>query len=565
MNNLNISTNEYDTISYDIKDSSDMDSINFKNTFGVKFIKTFYITSKKTKKTNESHQKLVIINVKLINNCIYAYRIDNGKRHLIKVVTVGKCSNHKLLFNLVKLNSDWTTLSIPTSSHIYLIDLSQIFKGIFHEKRIRFDVNKLSDMNYLLSVYPDNITIIKFSYTGTLLLKLYEKNKKIIDINDKMNIKIGSINFDNTSISDNGAYVLIHDSNCIKILDVLTEQIVRMDLTIKTSNIYSKKWLISDDGRVLINKNKVSLVAIVNTGESWELNDLTYYIPKYSMIYSHLSIMLREINLYKKIITHSIIIRNNVTRKHNLMGIIIDGASVSSSVTNSLDLKDLTFPVDGYKLSTNGKIQIYRNRITGDTKINDIHLSMYIPIIRSICDNILKQIDVSIFPADRKDDIIICNPTSAKKSKLTNTLKKIFFSVTTSNTFVIRAQNLLTTPILDNYKGDTLDILDIIVSILGDLDNVNKLLCIIKNDELFMSKSRLVIDMLKEVYETIIDKPINTPEYYKIKEYIELSILYFIIIYKTTSHNINIEKDECRNIIKDFCEMGIVSVNTNFI
>ena len=116
-------------------------------------------------------------------------------------------------------------------------------------------------------------------------------------------------------------------------------------------------------------------------------------------------------------------------------------------------------------------------------------------------------------------------------------------------------------PILENYHGKTLDVLDVSISILDNIDNTKILLLESMDDDLFVSKSRLVMDQLFDIYETICNftghkdnASASRENYAKIKEYTELVILYFIILYRTIKCNIETTTDECKDIIKEFCD-----------
>ena len=133
-----------------IKDSSDMDTINFSNTTNVNFIKTFYIATL----SDIKRYKLTIINIKCVNNQIFIYEVTNCKKNLLNVFNVGDNNvNYENLCNDIKLDTSWNKLSIPEGKNFYIYDINNLLKGKLLRNTIRLHVDNEStaDLNSSIS------------------------------------------------------------------------------------------------------------------------------------------------------------------------------------------------------------------------------------------------------------------------------------------------------------------------------------------------------------------------------------------------------------------------------
>ena len=490
------------SLSFDIYDSSEIksDLINP----NIKFTKTFYLACKITNK-----YELIIISIKKIDNCIYIYKVVNNSTTLVKTVDLpdiyntGNRDNDKknniLLYNLIKVSSDWTTISIPTGHHMMLCNTKSIIAEDIDFIKIPFEPNIIQEATkFTIYVHSDNIVILYQKDNNIFLYSSYDINHtvNIVNIFDIIEEK----NYDLFYFSENGKYISywseIENKMCVYSIFTKVKTIINLDI----HKIFSKKWLISDDGKLLFNRGDKSLIIISRFGQL----DITdkFKLDNCQLNQKSNLFMLKTFTLYSNIETYTIVLWNRVSRYYTLIGIIENQQENKQYATNMYRI-NYTIPKDNIKSSihTNGNIYIYKT--PESTTINDIRIFFHIPIIRYICTDILTK-----YEFDKNTDILGVNLTLGNMCKIpkeypiTKNLCKIFTPLHENSRFVIDTYNTIYLDILDNGKKK-LDVISVVLYMLEDLQNIDILFETLKKDRHYLSKTYLIFEYMKDIYDYI--------------------------------------------------------------
>ena len=466
----------------------------------------------------KNNDELIILNITICDKCIYIYRIYTNNlqsKKLLKTFDITFQSDdidannlYLYLYSLIKISSDWKIISIPIDKYILLIDVITM-----NIKKIPFDL-KLKN-KYIFYLYCDHFIIP------------YEKNNKTyIYVSNLKSKLICDCKFDDIYISENGNYICYLINNTIRIINLsykLKNKNKYSEIKLDNFKTFNKKskWLISNDGKLLLNRYGNNINIVTNIGNI----DITSEIDnsKSSLI------TLKSVKLYNDIQTYTIISWNYELSRYTIIGIVIDN---NINITNvyhiNYKLKDYI-----YKLYTNGYTYIYVNK--NDIKINDIRMSLHIPIIRYMCYDILKNYKYNENTKLQSKKILIGNISKINEEYINENLRKIFTPLQENNKFIIDTYNSIHIIIIDTNEigNKKLDVISTVLLIFEDILNIELLFNIIKKDKQYLSKVYLILEYMRDIYNYIKEYKIDCFNFKLSKKYIELIILYFITIYRS--------------------------------
>jgi hypothetical protein len=458
----------------------------------------------------KNNDELIILNIKICNNCIYIYNLKSKKILKTFDITFEIDTDIDKLYSLIKISSDWKVISIPIEKYILLLDVNTM-----NVKKIIFNFYILKN-KYIFYLYSEHFIIT------------YEKENKtyIYVSNLKSELIFDYCKLDKIYISENGNYICYLINNTIKIISLYTKNNNEIKLEKFLPFIVNEKskWLISNDGKLLLSRNGNNINIVSNIGYI----DITNKIDnsKSSLI------TLKSVKLYNDSQTYAIISWNYELSRYTIIGIIIDN---NINITNvyhiNYKLKDYI-----YKLYTNGYTYIYVNK--NDIKINDIRMSLHIPIIRYMCCDILKKYKYDENNKLQSKKILIGNISKINEEYISDNLRKIFTPLQENNKFIIDTYNSIHIIILDtndtnNTNIKKLDVISTVLFIFEDILNIELLFNIIKKDKHYLSKVYLILEYMKDIYNYINEYKIDCFNFKLSKKYIELVILYFITIYRS--------------------------------
>lgn len=537
-----IDLNDSSSVSHDIRDTTDLQKINFSNTTNtseIKFVKTYHVACK----INDRYE-LLILNVKRIDNCIYLYRVSNNKQKLLKTIDIrnnheNDDRNNLILCDLVKMSPDWSVMSIPSGKYILLIDVKSIWDEDPDCVQVPFDKNIIDkSTRHNVYIYRDRIMMLceqKKKEGGEIMIYI-SNHVKPINVVEYFGKKI---KYDFIHVSENGNCVMYYSKseNLIKILSLSNRKLSMIELgEIK----YSNRWLVSDDGQVLFNRDTKRMVIITKYGTI----DVTKKID-----HSESSlIMLKKVNIYPDVDTYTLVSWDRVTGRYTLVGLVLNVANSSQNITEMYRINYNVQARCGSSIHMNGNIYIYRKK--NRTKINDISMFFHIPIVRYMCDDILTRYKFGPNDEVIGPTLLIGNMIRTREGNVTSNLRKIFTPLQEHSRFIIDNYTNIHIIILDNSKKK-LDVINVVMYMFDDLTNIEALFDILKRDKLYLSKVYLIFEYMKDIYNYISDYNVDDPNLKLSKRYIELSILYAVTIYRSIRQSN--QKNE--SVVKQICKM----------
>lgn len=545
-----------------IKDTSDMNTINFNNTTNVNFIKTFYIATT----FGANRYKLTIINIKCVNNQIFVYEIVNNKKNLLNVFNANNNNdNYENLCNDIKLDTTWRKISIPEGKNIYIYDVENMLKGKLLRNTIRLYVdnnsNQLSmdrttdiesvkietlntDNTYTTYIYEDRVIRIFKNYEG-MIIKIESLNTKE-DTNKMITFIKNPLKY--VVLSNNGNYVMAIDKKNTHI------SIFDLESTSKTNRFVLKydvstgnNWLISDDGNVLVNKNQNKILVLM-----LDKITMSVYTNEIETDDDEYSLMLESVILSNDIKSNTLVMWDNANKVFNLWG-ILRNKNQEYTISNKMTI-NYNIPKGFNKISTNGQLFVYK--YDKYAIINDISNILILPVIIGYCDELYKILK-NVFDNNISTEIIIGNMTTRKKSVLNYKLQYILNPVVKDNKIIMDSYETLDIPIIENTDeehamgGMELDSLDLFFSVLNDVSKISNVFNKIKNDSLYGVKSELLLNMFLNLFLVMFDikftRRDNMNNLYVSKKYCELCMLYLVVVYKNTK--VNCDKDLVNKIL----------------
>ena len=544
-----ICLDESSSISYDIQDNTNLKKINFRANIDTNttFVKTFHIAVK----INDKYE-LLIINVKRIDNCIYVYKIFNNVTKLLKTIDLTEeyntgnndidTRNNILLYKLIKVSHDWKTLTIPTGTHIMLCSTQSIFNNDINYEKIQFNKQIIENISkYKFFAYADRIMILYEKHNSVFL---YTSNyASSVDLYEIFNLDhLDHLVIDMFYFSENGKFISYYSDIKQKmfIYSVLCLN-NKIQTSINLDGKFSNKWLISDDGKLLLNRNNDCIFIVSKYGKLSITNNIDDLKSKSCVV------MLKSVALYPNIETYTLVLWNRVLQRYTLIGIVVNPVEHKQITTN---MYRINYNVKNNKTSihTNGNIYVYKDDKT--TTINDIKIFFHIPLIRYICSNILERYEFNENTEILGSVLTIGNMTSTANCAVTNNLCKLFTPLQDQGRFIIDTFNNINIEILDNGKKK-LDVVNVVLYIFEDLQNIDILFEKLKKDKHYLSKVYLIFEYMKDIYNYISDYNIPDKNLHLSKMYIEMAILYAITIYKS----IKISDERSENIVSSIYKL----------
>ena len=474
------------------------------------FYKNFLIC-----KNYQNKYEIFIFLFKLIKNNLYLYKLNNGEQELINIFQVNCDLN--LIVNNIKIDPEWNTLSIPDGDSVIIYSIDDLLNNKFEIKNLKLNLSyeNLIDNNYSTYIFNDNIIRI-FKFDNKI------KKLEFFNNNETRTINFIKDDFEKLYFSNNGKFILFQQNNNLKILNLLNEKSFSFK-NLKGDNIESK-WLISNDGNIIICKKKLEIKIMI-------LLDNNIISNKVKILENDI-VMLKE-NIFNNKILNSIIIFNKINSEIRIY--------------NIYDLKILKFNKINYnlgnfnKLSTNGDFFIFKD----SKNINIINIKQIINLnfLKYETEMILQSINL-----DNKimNEINLENNSFSKNIKLTNNTKKIFLKILKTNNIKIDSYEYLNLPIIEDYND--YDSIDLYFKFIDNVDNIKLLLDRILNDELFQTKIKILIKVFIEISKNIYYNCISNNSIINSKKYIELVLLSLFIYLEDKLEN----KDSIKKDINNF-------------
>lgn len=503
-----------------IDDSIDVITIDNPST---KFIKSYHIAV-------HPSNKYVILSVKCIHNIIYIYQIENEVKTLLHIYNIptNKPIDYEYICANIKINPQWTKLSILEGNMLCLYDIHALLRGKIINEHI-----KLNDTNDLLEMHLYTDKVIRMYGNKNI----QECKVKIIEIlhtdsTKNMLIKLEDIPVKNIIISNNGYFMMYprkKDGMNIYSLTDLTK------FTLSCNINDDSRWLLSDDGDVIIRKVKHTMSAIMldkKKGRVYTSNNLD--IREYN---NKTSIMLTTTKL-GNIIMNTLLLWDKSDYTFYFWGIVnYNQEYIDMSDRMKIKHRNIDIPI---KTSTNGRLFV--NRYKNHTTVLDITDLIPFPCIVQCCNMLYRNIKEKITPT-LSDTVFIGNLTTLKKQILTDKLIVILDPLVENDRIIMNTHDTLTVPIIEK-SDDTCESYDIIHT-QTDLDSVDLFFTILHNvstslrvfnslygDELYNVKVNMLFSLLSDILSSLLE---DSPMSDSVK-YCELCIICIILMYKYTNN-----------------------------
>jgi hypothetical protein len=458
----------------------------------------------------------ITLNIKHINNKIYIYSIIDNIKNLLYITDVSKimnmCKLSKTLYidyikELIQIDYSWRFLSIPENDKIILFDLNKLF-----DKKIEYKEININHKNTLHFQSKNKFKVCVKCYSDKIIQIFKNNNNDTVKITILKENNKRTINFIKNPIkyiffSNNGEYYM--SINCNKYINIVNEKIDNSLLLTHEINKESiNKWLISDDGCVLVNKldDKIKVIMLDNS-------DTLVYTQNIKLNKND-SVLLKYLHFNNNNI-NNLIIWNRYKQYIKIIGILKHEKEYKISQMINLKYSEYT---ESNIQSTNGTIYLYKHN--DNLIVYDINNILLIPAITEHIKILYKSIQETVKPHTLTEYISFGNITTLKKIKLNNKLKYLLSSLIVDNNIIMDSYDILDIPIIE---CENLDSIDILCSTLTDINTIPILLNGLENDELFNIKVNLIITLFLNVYTLLRDKQSN------IKKYYELCLLYITI------------------------------------
>ena len=505
------------------------------------FSKLFYII----RKINNEY-KLLILNFRCTENKIFLYKIHENKKKLINIfdINISEENSYSMIYNNIRLNTSWSKISIPNndSLHIYNIDDIHNNKLTINNIKLKINENKKIAMDNSIDIESIKIESIKTEGIESVF-NTFIFDDKIIRVYyiDEYVVKIEALGIENDinkiftfytnplkyiSFSSNGNYLLaVNKKDTHLSIFNLDAESKENRFIINYSTKHGNKWIISNDGNIILNKydtDKNSILKIIILNK----NNMTIYSTEYILENKNISIMLNEVIISDDLKGNIISFLDDINKR--IMSTLLIDCTMSEPYTFLYNSDD--------KINTNGYIFIFK---CGDEiKAIDLYELFKIPLI----DYQLKHYR-NLFKNNNlknNNDIIIGNNTTRKQMKPTENISYILGEIT-DNEIIMDTFDTLDIPIIEesdelgNNSGMELDSLDLFFSIIDDESKIDKILNKIKVDKLWDIKIGLLINTFIDIVQAI-DIELK---HVILSKYFELCILRLTIIYKSINNNIN--------------------------
>jgi hypothetical protein len=562
-------------------DRSDIKIINNSDLHDVHFYKPFYIV------TNDDHTNEYVfsmLNFRCVENKLFMYEIKNNKKSLLHVFDLKSIDTYESLCDNIKINPSWSKLIIPSGNNIIIYNLRAILNGRLMGEEIKMsefdrdnsndeeeqnnhvamdktteitatdavtnyknaikDINKIWD-RYDTYIFDDRIN--RIYYYGTKIIII--ESLKIEDDNECNRERHIFTFFRNPlhalTFSNNGLYALCRDHRKNRIIIFNLTSSTKDDRIILTSKTFTgSDWLISNDGKVLINKLVDTLRVIIIDGKS--MNVITHDISHMSN--EDTTIMLRTIEILSdnSVSTYLLIIWDRFNSNFQFYGITSGNVS---HISHKFNIR-YKIPKNVKKISTNGDIIIYK--YDKKTMMQDISSIIKLPIIYLKCVE-LKNILITNCKLTLSSEIIIGNMTTRKRLYLTNDLHAILEPLVINNMILADTFENLDIPIIEEDDSYTeLDSLDIFFTFIDDISKVGIVFDKLHGDGIALIKIELMMKIFIDIFNSLVfvkvdvnndfmEDPNYKPGYKEsennhpmsgiAKKYIELCMTYILYMY----------------------------------
>jgi len=511
------------------------ESITINDNANIQFIKFYHIAI-------PPNNKYVILSIKCINNVIYIYQIDNKVNTLLHLhsITRDKSVNYEYICTNIKINNKWNKLSLLDGDTLCIYDIQSLIGGKIINNYIKLNnTNNTNNTDTLIDMYLYNDKVIRMygkknknrcESIVILLEILYTNSDK------NMSIILDNIIIQNIVISNNGDFMMYpknKDCMCIYSLKDLTKFTLSCDDTDGSDN---SKWLLSDDGDIIVRKIEQTLnIIILDKKKGKVYTSTSLDTSEYS---NKNSVMLATTRLGNNIM-NTILLWDRSDYTFYLWGVVnYNGDHIG--ISNRIQIKPRYTDIP-LKTSTNGKlfVNMYKDRVD----IIDITYLIPFPCITQWCEILYTKIKKQTNPI-LSNNMLIGNMTSLKNQRLTEKLIYILDPLVTDNKIIMDTHDTLTVPIIEqsNNMKNCSNINNIICSD-SDLDSVDLFFTILHNasatfnifnslygDELYNVKVSMFFSLLSDILSLLLKDNTSDSVYY-----CQLCILCTILMYKYTN------------------------------
>jgi hypothetical protein len=315
------------------------------------------------------------------------------------------------------------------------------------------------------------------------------------------------------------------DCMCIYSLKDLT----KFTLSYNNSDSTSSKWLLSDDGNIIIRKIEDTLNVIIldrKNDKVYTSNNLDK--SEYS---DKTSVMLTTTKLDNNIM-NTILLWDRVDYTFYLWGVVNYNDNIYISNRIKIRPDDTSIPL---KTSTNGKlfVNIYKDHVN----IVDITYLIPFPCIIKYCEILYADIRKQTDPV-LSSSLLIGNNTSLKHQILTEKLRYILDPLITDDTIIMETHDTLTVPIIEKSgkSGDNiictdvdLDSVDLFFTILNNVSSTLNIFRSLRGDELYSVKVNMFFSLLVDILLSLFNSNISDSVHY-----CRLCMLCTVLMYKYT-------------------------------
>ena len=505
------------------------ESITINDNANIQFIKSYHISI-------PPNNKYMVLSIKCIDNIIYIYQIDNKVNTLLHLHNIArnKPVNYEYICKNIKINNKWNKLSLLDGDTLCIYDIHSLIGGKIVNNYIK--LNNTKDTDTLIDMYLYNYKVLR-----TYGNKNKNRNESIVtlieilhtDSDKNISVVLDNVVIQNIVISNNGDFMMYptnKDCMCIYSLKDLTKFTLRCD-----NGSYNSKWLLSDDGNVIVRKIEHILDVIILDKEKGKVYtpvnlDTSEYSDKNS-------VMLATTRIGENVM-NTILLWDRLDYTFYLWGVVnYNGNHIS--ISNRIQIKPHTSDIP-LKTSTNGKlfVNIYKDRVD----IIDITYLIPFPCIIQCCEIIYAKIKKQTTPV-LSNNMLIGNMTSLKNQRLTEKLIYILDPLVADNKIIMETHDTLTVPIIEKsnntYNNSNiihtytdLDSVDLFFTILHNTSTTLSIFNSLRNDELYNVKVNMFFSLLADILSSLLKDNTSDSVYY-----CQLCMLCTILMYKYTDRS----------------------------